>query len=416
MTCEAALMAQLPTDAGITGLTPGKTGRIANATFTPSGATVSGAVEATYAPMIAGWFLKSKANPAGGIKIAARSEVVRSMGRLEIAMVLDTTGSMQGSKIANLQTAAKNFVTTMEAAHNRSALPASTPAVRIAVVPFSTTVKVLAPMSVSKYNPTKKKNPTRGGVPDWLDGRAQAFDDIGDDIFLGNGKNDRFTHLKEMDEPWGGCVEARKAPYDIQDTAPKTRDVNTLFTPFFWPDEPDTSSSFKNDYLADGTTSSDWKTRERRPQKYTSAPASGTFSQGSGYGAVGILGPNAGCAMQQVQRLTTRDQYSAGACLGLARRLAQRALRRRLGLRHREPDQGHRADDRRRQHHERFRQQQRQLVSRLRLHLAKSPGYNLVQRQRPHHQDGRPAEGALHQHQERQDHHLCGGRRGQRQR
>ena len=73
---EAALMAQLPTDAGITGLTPGNNGRIANATFTPNGATVSGAVDATYAPMIAGWFLKSKANSTGGIKIAARSEVV----------------------------------------------------------------------------------------------------------------------------------------------------------------------------------------------------------------------------------------------------------------------------------------------------------------------------------------------------
>ena len=302
---EEAMVAQLQGQASLAGLTPGQNGRYAKITFTPDGATVKGAVEATYTPMLAGMFLKTKANPSGGIKVAARSEVVRSMGRLEIAMVLDTTGSMQGTKIANLKTAAANFVITMEAAHKRSVLPASTPAVRIAVVPFSTTVKVLAPMDVSKYNPTKKKKPTRGGVPDWLDGQAQAFEDVGDDIFLGNGKDDRFTHLRAMGLDWGGCVEARAAPYDIQDTAPKTSDVDTLFTPFFWPDEPDTDSAFKNDYL-DDQNNGNWIARQSNANKYDRAPTkTGTFSQGSGYGATGVMGPNAGCAMQQLHRLTT---------------------------------------------------------------------------------------------------------------
>jgi Flp pilus assembly protein TadG len=297
---EEAFMAQLPSNAGIAGLTPDKNGRLTGLTFTPNGNTISGAVDATYTPMIAGMFLKSASNPTGGIKIAARSEVVRSMGRLEIAMVLDTTGSMQGSKIDNLKEAAKNFVTTMEAAHKRSVLPPSTPAVRIAVVPFSTTVKVLAPMSAASYTSAT----SRGGIPTWLDGTASAFP-LADDIFSGSSRTDRFKLLRQMGVKWGGCVEARKAPYDIQDTAPTTSNASTLFTPFFWPDEPDTSSAFKNDYLSDGTSSTDWKTRERRPQKYTASPANGTFSQGYGYGAAGVLGPNAGCAMQQLQRLTT---------------------------------------------------------------------------------------------------------------
>ena len=300
---EKAFIAQLPTETGITGLSPGADGRYAKLTFTPNGATVSGSVEATYTPMVAGLFLKTKANPTGGMKIAARSEVVRSMSRLEISMVLDTTGSMQGSKIVNLKTAAKNFVTTMEAAHNRSVLPASTPAVRIAVVPFSTTVKVLAPISLSTYN-LSSTPVNRSGVPTWLDGSATAFP-IADDIFSGASRTDRFKMLRQMNVAWGGCVEARKAPYDIQDTAPNTTKADTLFTPFFWPDEPDTGTGFKNRYLGDGTSSTDWKTRQRRPQKYTASPASGTFNQGSGYGATGNLGPNAGCAMQQLQRLTT---------------------------------------------------------------------------------------------------------------
>lgn len=300
---EQALLAQLPANSGITGLSKGSNGRVAAATFTPNGSTISGSAEATYTPMIAGMFLKTSGNPTGGMKISAKSEVVRSMGRLEIAMVLDTTGSMSGSKITNLKDAAKNFVTTMEAAQKRSVLPPSTPAVRIAVVPFSTTVKVLAPISVASYN-LSATPANRSGIPTWLDGSASAFP-LADDIFSGSSRTDRFKMLKQMGVKWGGCVEARKAPYDIQDTAPDTTKPDTLFTPFFWPDEPDTSSSFKNDYLSDGTTSTNWLTRERRPQKYTSAPASGTFSQGSGYGAAGVLGPNAGCAMQQLQRLTT---------------------------------------------------------------------------------------------------------------
>ena len=142
-------------------------------------------------------------------------------------------------------------------------------------------------------------------MPDWLDGQAQAFEDVGDDIFLGNGKDDRFTHLRAMGLDWGGCVEARAAPYDIQDTAPKTSDVDTLFTPFFWPDEPDTDSAFKNDYL-DDQNNGNWIARQSNANKYDRAPTkTGTFSQGSGYGATGVMGPNAGCAMQQLHRLTT---------------------------------------------------------------------------------------------------------------
>ena len=114
---------------------------------------------------------------------------------------LDTTGSMQGTKLTNLKTAAKNFVTTMEAAHNRSVLPASTPAVRIAVVPFSTTVKVLAPMSAASYTSAT----SRGGIPTWLDGTASAFP-LADDIFSGATRTDRFKMFKQMGVSWGGCV------------------------------------------------------------------------------------------------------------------------------------------------------------------------------------------------------------------
>ena len=82
---------------------------------------------------------------------------------------------------------------------------------------------------------------------------------------------------------WKGCVEARvgagelaalgstdTTDYDVTDTPPSASIANSLFTPYFWPDEPDwsfttwtyvapgawsaTSGGFHNNYLSDGDT------------------------------------------------------------------------------------------------------------------------------------------------------------------
>lgn len=297
---EKALLATIPANSTLMGLTPGADGRLATVNFVPSGTVVKATADISYKPLFR---LEALFNsPATtGIPVKVTSEVVRSMTRLEIAMVLDTTGSMQGSKITNLKTAATNFVTTMEGAHNRSLLPASTPAVRISVVPFSNTVKVSAPISLSSYNLATNN---RSGVPTWLDGSASAFT-LSSDIFSGSARTDRFKMLKQMGVSWAGCVEARKAPYDIQETAPSTGSPDTLFTPYFWPDEPDVGSNYVNSYLVDGGSSSlTWKDRERRPEKYVVAPTPGNF-QGTG---ANTKGPNAGCAMQKLQPLTTNFQ------------------------------------------------------------------------------------------------------------
>lgn len=301
---DKALSAQLSNEYTLIGLTPDGTGHLANATFAPSGVTIQASATATIDPLIAGLFL------SGPMTIHVSSDVVRSMNRLEIALVLDTTGSMSGTKISNLITAAKNFVTTMETAAARST---DVNPVKISLVPFSTTVKVQAPVSLSTYNTTTFIGT---GLPTWLDGRARGFP-AATDIFT-TGNSDRFKFLKQMNISWGGCVEARVAPYDVQDTAPTSGTPATLFTPFFWPDEPDQLDNgsadntpvYKNDYLADGVTgNNNWKARQSAIAKYSATsfksgtPA--TFSQGAGYGAVLSSGPNAGCAMQQLQRLST---------------------------------------------------------------------------------------------------------------
>jgi hypothetical protein len=52
---------------------------------------------------------------------------------------------------------------------------------------------------------------------------------------------------------WKGCVEARIAPYDVTDDPPVSTDAQTLFVPYFAPDEPNTSTTavFNNDYMSD---------------------------------------------------------------------------------------------------------------------------------------------------------------------
>ncbi len=58
--------------------------------------------------------------------------------------------------------------------------------------------------------------------------------------------------------PWNGCVEARSGNYKTDDTAPGSGD--TLFTPYFAPDEPTFSSStggsynFVNSYIGTSGT------------------------------------------------------------------------------------------------------------------------------------------------------------------
>ena len=217
----------------------------------------------------------------GTMAVTASSEVVRADMEVEIALVLDNTGSMtEGSKLADLKTAAKDFVTKMEEAAGKSVLPNP---IKIALVPFSNTVRV---------DGTTYRNAT------WIDQNGSS--PINDQIFTtatGTQHANRFSLFTTLGTPWRGCVEMRQAPYDVQDTAPTTG--ATLYTPYFAVDEPDNrttgyGSDFQNDYLNDGTNSSNWRVRQGSITKYRSTNGLSTTK-----------GPNRGCGLQKVMRLTT---------------------------------------------------------------------------------------------------------------
>jgi hypothetical protein len=63
-----------------------------------------------------------------------------------------------------------------------------------------------------------------------------------------------FTLLDQVPNAgWDGCVEARPEPYDVNDTPPSNGNPATLFVPFFWIDESDSTSGVLNDWLDDRT-------------------------------------------------------------------------------------------------------------------------------------------------------------------
>jgi Flp pilus assembly protein TadG len=214
----------------------------------------------------------------GPVEVAAGNEVSWDLGKVEIALVLDNTGSMvqNGSpKLANLKTAAKSLIDQLEDA-------ATDPKqVKVGVVPFSMTVKV-----GSEYQ-----------TASWMD--TTGASPINKEIFW-NANPNRFTLLQNMGVTWGGCIEVRPSPHDVQESPPDAATPATLYVPFFAPDEPDSSSYFNN-YLPDEVSSSStWQKKQGWVDKYDQAPISGT-NYWTGY----KYGPNAGCSLVPLLRLTS---------------------------------------------------------------------------------------------------------------
>lgn len=258
--------------------------------FTLTGNTVTGYAEVTPVAIAPG--LWPHAN------VSAQATVMRSLDKLEIALVLDNTGSMANNgKLTTLKSAGANLIDKLAAAAARST--DSTP-LRVSLVPFSMTVRVQGSTPTTNYDTS-----THSGIgfpTTWIDPQGVASVNAaasgGYDTF--DVQTDRFTMLKQMNkQPWDGCVESRRQPYDVQETAPTTGTPATMFTPYFWPDEPDDSTAGRNNYQKDAGGTG-WKAKEQKSSKYTTAlTRTGAFMTGYNYG------PNSGCSMQQIIRLTT---------------------------------------------------------------------------------------------------------------
>lgn len=178
--------------------------------------------------------------------VSALAEVSRERKTIELAMVLDNSGSMSGSKLVALKQSANllvDFVYNQGGIHNDLA--------KVALVPFSSSVNVGPQNQNSGWIDTQKRSPLHG--------------------INFNGKPNIFNLLNTMrNTSWGGCVEARSYPMDVRDTPPNPGDGKTLWVPFFLPDEPDRGRDYEHNYLRDGVRGSNAK-RQKSTAKYRNA-------------------------------------------------------------------------------------------------------------------------------------------------
>lgn len=118
--------------------------------------------------------------------VSAKTTVTREILGLEVALILDVTGSMNtNNNIGTLKTAATNFLNTL--CHN-STCPSL---VKIAIVPFANTVNV-GPYGLGK-------NPSGG---------------VYDTAFVNNSKAVVFDQSKT--KQWWGCILEQNPPSDIK--------------------------------------------------------------------------------------------------------------------------------------------------------------------------------------------------------
>lgn len=120
------------------------------------------------------------------MNIGASSDITWGIKKLELALVLDNTGSMaQSGKLPALKTAAHNLLNTLEQAAKK---PGD---IKVAIVPFDTSVNI----------------GTGYGSQFWVD----------------------YSVKRIKPETWNGCVIDRDKPNDTLDTTPVAGGVHTLY-------------------------------------------------------------------------------------------------------------------------------------------------------------------------------------------
>jgi Flp pilus assembly protein TadG len=161
------------------------------------------------------------------VDVGASTTVLVGMGTAEVVLALDNSGSMLGSKINALKTAANNLVDTLFTAAQHSV---EVDPIKIAIVPFAAGVNVGSQYANASWMDTGNTNPNHADAQ-----RAYGAPSTTNNFTL-------LSSLKTSSGAavtWKGCVEARPMPYDVTDDAASTGNPSTLFVPMFAPDEPD---------------------------------------------------------------------------------------------------------------------------------------------------------------------------------
>lgn len=249
------------------------------------------------------------------IDVGANTCAVKGNGTIEVALVVDNSGSMSGTKIADLKTAAHELVDIVFAGTDGG------DKVKVGVIPFAGSVNV-------------------GSVyanADWIDTGALSSTHLEN---FDATPTTRFSLFAALGQTWGGCVEARpstvETPYDTDDTTPTNTLADTKFVPMFAPDEPDDTNAdaagydnYPNNYISDygGTCPAAAQICVRTNRRtglctqYQNAtiPVAEAQSRVCKYAGAAISGggPNYGCTTPAILPLTSTEATVEAAVDGL---------------------------------------------------------------------------------------------------
>lgn len=224
------------------------------------------------------------------VNLGARAEVNTQGGiaeNIEIALVMDTTGSMSSNnKLVDAKAAAKQLIATVLGDAK------SDDKVKFALVPFSGSVNVgSANINATWLDTAGKAAVSKVNFTSATYHNMQAWNDM------------KYTNSKGVTAklPWNGCVESRLGDYGIDDTPPSAGTPDTLFTPYMAPDEP--NSGYNNSYISSEGSGTD-SAKQKNQAKY----AGKTFTS-----LTGTTGPWYNCAASAIVPLTNdRTVIEAG--------------------------------------------------------------------------------------------------------
>lgn len=279
-------------------------------------------------------------------QVSVVASTFRSTKSMEIAVVLDNTGSMGTGGINALKKASHALVDAVEAGR------APNQDVRIGLVPFVTAVNVkgegfkmdwIDTAGQSLYNgwnflDANLRQERQSGVRRTRLPEGFGSNDTGNGYGGGQACNnqgrgapaiamrerclaDNYPHhlylFEQSNTEWKGCVEARPYPYNFSLDAPDPSKPDTLFVPYFAPDEPDGSPAimtqggnhanyFNNSWLADRVVG-EQEERLRSTLKYINPPAKNVNNTGPL-----TIGPNRACPTPIVPLTTEFSKVRAG--------------------------------------------------------------------------------------------------------
>lgn len=316
------------------------------------GGTLKLTADLTYHPYFMPAFSALRGEKAAETEISFDvSSEIRLKNTLEVALVLDNSGSMDftgsGSgkkRMVLLKDAAKELVDTLSG--QASQMKQVSKPVQFGVVPFAASVNIGSQYKTASWMDTEGRSPIHhenfdwtafptnnkkveliGGVyrkkgSDWgseegdIVTRFTLFDEMKRITGYGtkserqcSSRGCRWVEVTDYDNPtyapyasWQGCVEARPVPYNRDDTPPTGSDPATLYVPMFAPDETDEKDDWRSwgamgNYWQDQFTGTD-NLRQAYTPKYFNAGPHRNSAAGPGEG------PNQSCTTKPITPLT----------------------------------------------------------------------------------------------------------------